>query len=74
MNLIEYLKYLVQKENYEENEIVVGKSLSTIDEEIQEKLSKLDRIIKENKIKYTIIHLIFYFYNHNNIISISKGF
>ena len=28
------------------------KNLYLIDEEIQEKLSKLDRIIKENKIKY----------------------
>ena len=37
---MEYFKYVNEIENDKENEIVDEKSLSTIDEEIQEKLSK----------------------------------
>ena len=50
MSLIQYLKYI--NENEKDKEIIEENSISTIDEEIEEKLSKLDKIIKENNIKY----------------------
>ena len=50
MTLIQYLRYINEKEKGKE--IIEENSISTIDEEIEEKLSELDKFIKEKNIKY----------------------
>ena len=51
MSLSEYLKYINEKEK-EEKEILEEHYISTIEEEIEEKLSKLNKIIRDKNIKY----------------------
>ena len=55
MNLLEYLKYINEKEKEKQKqEIFEENSISTIEEEIEEKLSKLDKLIKGQNIQYHI--------------------
>ena len=55
MSLVQYLNYLRSKDTKEKEEISDENSLSTISEEIEERLEKFKEIIKKNKkIKYKL--------------------